>query len=405
MMRWGTISVAIIGSTAVLLVAQWVGMTSSEGIALAIPAVLAAVCVAALAAAVLGAVRVRSVATQVVLVALCSVTAVAMGAGFAAKSMFFHAHDIGALMVILVAAATVGILFALVLGHRLATETSSIGEAARRIGEGREPGSASPGGSLEFRSLSRELEIVSRSLAEARAKEQAVDRSRRELVAWVSHDLRTPLAGIRAMAEALEDGVVNDSETVRRYHRTMRVEVDRLADLVDDLFELSRINSGTLRLHVEAVSLTDLVSDALAAAAALAQHKGVRLEGRATGDTPEVQASAPEMARVLRNLLENAIRHTPSEGSVCIQTGKKEGLAFVSVEDECGGIPNNDIDRVFELAFRGEASRTPDDHGGGGLGLAIARGIVEAHSGQIDVSNKEGGCRFTIHLPLEQSVG
>jgi signal transduction histidine kinase len=179
----------------------------------------------------------------------------------------------------------------------------------------------------------------------------------------------------------------------------MRVETDRLAALVDDLFELSRINAGALSLHMERASLGDLVSDAIAATAATADARGVRLEGQLTSDAPELDLSVPEMARVLRNLLENAIRHTPSDGTVKVEAGIDDTNAYVAVADACGGIPEGEIGRVFDVAFRGQPARTPDN-GGAGLGLAIARGIVKAHNGEIDVHNQDGGCRFVVRLPL-----
>jgi signal transduction histidine kinase len=255
-------------------------------------------------------------------------------------------------------------------------------------------------GTRELASVAHELDQMAGDLADAHQRERALDSSRRELVAWVSHDLRTPLAGIRAMAEAIEDGVVSDAQTVARYHRGIRVEVNRLTGLVDDLFELSRINSGTLRLRLETVSLEELVSDTLASAAATARAKGVNLEGRFVTEPASLVLSAQEMSRVFRNLVENAIRHTPSDGSVFVEAGVLHDSAFVSVIDGCGGIPDGDLDRVFDLAFRGEAARTPGADGGAGLGLAIAKGIVDAHAGEIAVENGEAGCRFTVTLPL-----
>ena len=153
-------------------------------------------------------------------------------------------------------------------------------------------------------------------LEEARARERALDASRRELIAWVSHDLRTPLAGMRAIAEALEDGVVEDPDTAARYYRTLRIETERLAHLVDELFELSVIHAGALRLHMERASLSDLVSDAISASSASAGARRVRVQGRVEGRAPELLLAPSEVARVLRNLLDNAIRHTPSDGSV-----------------------------------------------------------------------------------------
>jgi signal transduction histidine kinase len=253
--------------------------------------------------------------------------------------------------------------------------------------------------------LARELETTSARLAEARAQAAAIEQSRRQLVAWVSHDLRTPLACIRAMVEALEDGIVDDDETVARYYRTMQREVGRLSGLVDDLFELSRIEAGALGLDLERVALDELVSEAVAGASVIAGAKGIQLRGAVGEPSPVVELSTPEMARVVRNLLDNAIRHTPAGGTVWIEAGLDEGgsSAVVSVRDACGGIPADDLDHVFEMAYRGDAARTPGS-AGAGLGLAVARGLVEAHQGTISVRNEGGGCRFTVRLPLSDST-
>jgi signal transduction histidine kinase len=314
--------------------------------------------------------------------------------------MFLADHDLQQLFVILLASGTAGVLVAISLGRRVLEASRSLGEATRRIGEGQVPSELERPSTAELAALATELETMSRRLDEARERERALDASRRELVAWVSHDLRTPLAGIRAMAEALEDGVVTDRETVARYHRTLRMEADRLAQLVDDLFELSIIQAGALHLEMERASLGDMVSDALAGASVLAETKGVRLEGRIDGAAPEIVLSTPGMSRVLRNLLENAIRLTPADGTVWVETGVVEDLAFVAVADQCGGIPETDLSRLFDPAFRGEVARTPRSDGSPGLGLAIARGIVEAHRGDISVRNEGRGCRFTVRLPL-----
>jgi signal transduction histidine kinase len=228
--------------------------------------------------------------------------------------------------------------------------------------------------------------------------ERALELNRRDLVAWMSHDLRSPLAGIRAMAEALEDGVVDDAQTVDLYHRNIRGESERLATMVDDLFELSRLHSGALTLTKQRVTLADVVAQAVPSMAALAATKLVRL----TGEVPDVAVDVDvrEVTRVLRNLLANAIRHTPEGGEVKLSGGVCRAAAQLSVEDECGGIPAPDLPRVFDIAFRGTAARTPSDHSGAGLGLAIACGIMAAHGGSIDVANIQGGCRFTLSTPL-----
>lgn len=401
MNRLLALSIAVTGAVVTGLTAARYGMSIHASLQLAAIAGGAAIATGVVGALVVHTLRERSVAIQLAVVCLTPVAAVAIGAVTSANSMFFSEHDLHTLFVVIVAAGTVGVVFSLFLGDRIARSSRALGLATSRIAEG-EVFTNEGRASLELAELGRGLEEMSVRLEEARERERAMDASRRELVAWVSHDLRTPLSGIRAMIEALEDGIVDDPETVARYHASIRKEADRLTGLVDDLFELSRINSGTLMLQMERASLGDLVSDALSSAGPTARLKGVKLEGNLMTEAAELDLSVPEMGRVLRNLLENSIRHTPADGTVTVEAGLEDEHAVVSVADSCGGIPDDDIDRVFDVAFRGAASRTPGDEGGG-LGLAIARGIVEAHNGSISVQNEGRGCRFRIVLPLSPS--
>jgi len=253
--------------------------------------------------------------------------------------------------------------------------------------------------------------VLGRSIArrsvwerEARARERAAEASRRELVAWISHDLRTPLAGIRAMAEALGDGVVSSPADLASYAARIRTETERLAAMVEDLFELSRITAGAIHLTLSAVPLRDVVSEAVAAQRPVAARRGVRVHAEPGERWPIVQGSDPELARVVRNLLANAIRHTPNGGDVVVAAGVDGREAWLRIDDACGGIPDADLGRVFEVAFRGSKARTPTTEdaqpAGAGLGLAIARGLVEAHHGRIQARNHGPGCRFEVRLPL-----
>ncbi|WP_314177572.1 sensor histidine kinase [Streptomyces winkii] len=247
----------------------------------------------------------------------------------------------------------------------------------------------------ELASLSRQLADTSARLSMSRERERALEASRRELVAWISHDLRSPLAGLRAMAEALEDGIAEDQS---RYHRQIRGEVERLSGMVGDLFELSRIQAGSLALSPSRISAYDLVSDAIAGADALAYESGVRLANDGVERVP-VEVDGKEMSRVLANLLINAIHRTPADGTVAVaaRLEKGEDAVVLSVTDGCGGIPPEDLPRVFDTGWRGTDARTPP--AGAGLGLAIVRGIVEAHKGRAAVRNVPGGCRFEVTLP------
>ena len=342
--------------------------------------------------------RSRRLARQAVVVVLVAIAGTMLGAVVAAKAMFVSTHDLKALFVILVGAGIVAVLAALHLGDEVDRASRALGDVTRGIGaDAAERPTVAPSAPEELTRLAHELDAMGQRLDEARAREQRVEQSRRELIAWVSHDLRTPLAGIRAMVEALNDGVVDDPETVARYLVTIQREADRLAALVDDLFELSRIQADALRLSFEPIALAELVSDTLASARVTAERKGVRLQGHVLDDAGVADLSIPEMARVLRNLLENAIRHTPAGGTITVEVVGRTDAVEVSVADGCGGIPSSDLDRVFELAYRGDTARSPG--GGAGLGLAIAKGLVEAHRGALTVRNEDRGCCFVVHLP------
>lgn len=327
----------------------------------------------------------RSARTLAWLAPVTAVVAVVVGVVATAQRMFLSSHDLGVVLVVCTSAGFVAVGIGLLLSRRV-----------------------------------DQIEEHSRDLAEQQARAEEAERTRRELVAWVSHDLRTPLAGMRAMTEALEDGVAPDPD---RYHRQLRTEVDRLTGMVDDLFELSRINAGALQLVRERISLTDVVGDVVAAAAPLAAARGVHLSAEArtagagsagsagstgvagdagtgsTAGTASISADERELRRAISNLVSNAIRHTPHDGVVNVSAAVIDDTAMVTVTDGCGGIPETDLGRIFEAGFRGDLARTPDPYGGAGLGLAIVQGIIEAHSGEVRVQNVSGGCQFEVLIP------
>jgi signal transduction histidine kinase len=413
-------AVAVVGVGAAALLAARGSMGASSTAGLLAWALGSAAVAAAVAAALLRVLRHARLAVQAGIAALAPVLAVTVALVGTATTMFISAHDLRALLVVTIAAGTVGLVTALALGQRVATASSSLGVLAQRIGDGGAvaagPGTAGREGPEEFVRLAAELDAALARLAETREQAAAAEESRRELVAWVSHDLRAPLAGIRAMVEALEAGTVDDPGTVARYHRTLGREADRLAGLVDDLFELCRIQAGTLDLDLEVIALEELIADAVAGVSVAAGAKGIAVRRDVAPRLPMVALSLPEMARVVHNLLDNAIRHTPPGGTIWVDAALDEDrqAALVSVRDACGGIPVPELPRVFELAYRGDGAfqRGNGDVGGngagesdGGLGLAVARGLVEAHRGEISVRNEGAGCRFTIRLPLATSPG
>lgn len=343
--------------------------------------------------------RHRSLVVSLTVVSTVTVTAMLSGTLAVAWAMLLSRHDLFVITTVVAMAAVVSLATALLLGRWVAARSQALTAAARSFGEGGRfpaPREGADDDPAELAALTRELAATSEKLAASRDRERALESSRRELVAWISHDLRTPLAGLRAMSEALEDGMVEDTG---RCLRQIRAEVERLNSMVGDLFELSRIHAGTLALTTHRVSLAELVDGALAGADPLARQSGVRLVGDSVAVPVEVDAS--EMTRVLGNLLVNAIRRTPADGTVAVHARGGDETVVLSVTDGCGGIPEEDLPRVFDTGWRGTHARTPP---GGGLGLAIVRGIVEAHNGTAAVRNVTGGCCFELTLPAAHAT-
>jgi signal transduction histidine kinase len=395
----GVLAVALIGAAGLELVS---GASVSDTVTLLGAAALGSLLASIIGWFVLRAMRERSIWVQVVVIALSSTLATIAGVLVAAEAMFISTDDLRTLLVVVVVSAAVAVGAAVQFSRSIDVGARQVGDLALRMGDGEPVDGAIGGAPSELTALASQLTEVSERLAASRRHERALEASRRELVAWVSHDLRSPLATIRAVAEALDDGVVEDPETVGRYHHQIRQDAERLSALVDDLFELSRINSGAVHLDRQVVRLRDLVGDVIIEARPQAEVKGIALVDRMS-ELPAIPVSSQELRRALHNLIDNAIRHTPPGGTVVVETLVDADGALLSIVDECGGIPDDDLSRVFDVAFRGDAARIKDQRGGG-LGLAIAKGLVEAHQGSIEVANQPLGCRFTVRLPLQPAT-
>jgi signal transduction histidine kinase len=235
------------------------------------------------------------------------------------------------------------------------------------------------------------------SLAERERSRVAAEATRRQMVAAVSHDLRTPLASLQLLVEAVDDEIV-DEETRRRYLATMRTNVDSLSTLIDELFELSRIEAGDIEWSIRQVELGMLVDETVAAMQPEAGAKGVEIRTQLGEGELRAKADPEKVQRVLFNLIRNAIRHTPADGSVTVRAKSDRAGVEIEVADTGDGIPAADRDRVFDAFFRGgeDASRSSD---GAGLGLAVSRAIVERHGGRIWLEPGEDGTRVRFSLP------
>ena len=369
-------------------------------------ALLCAVVVGGIGLFVLRLARGASMMAQLLVVVASAILSVAVGMVAASSAMYISSYDLIVMFAFTGASAIVSLGVALVLGRAFARNNNRLRMLARALGDGeRVAAPTTRSDTNEFATLAADLAETSDRLAKARDEVESIDASRRELVAWISHDLRTPLAGLRAMAEALEDNMAEDPQ---RFHRQMRSQVDHLSAMVDDLFELSKINSGALTLNMEPLSLYDLASDAVAELGALARSREISLIAPTGGDFMVV-GDPRELARVVGNLLMNAIQHSPPGSVISVST--RHGSAdevVLSVQDAGGGIPEADLSKVFQAGWRGTTARTPeqvwDGSPGAGLGLAIVHGIVEAHSGAVTVENVPGGSRFNVRLPRHEAA-
>ena len=319
------------------------------------------------------------------------VVAVAAGAAV----MFVSTHDAILALVIVVLGAVGAVRTTQLLADGLLGDIERLRETLAAVGEGvREP-APMPTGDDELAALTAAANTTIGRLADT-------ERGRRELVAALSHDLRTPITSLRLLTEAVEDGVVDGADRAR-YLGQMRTHVTVLSDLIDDLFELSRLEAGDVAWAVEQVRLDELVGSAVEAMRPEADSRMVRIMATLAGDGQLVAAGNPEhLRRVLFNLIQNAIRHTPADGSVTVSAEMAAGSVEVEVSDTGPGIPAPDRDRVFEPFYRGDAARTP---GGAGLGLAIARAIVEAHGGRIWLADAARGTRVRFSLPVTAPAG
>jgi signal transduction histidine kinase len=318
-----------------------------------------------------------------VAVALCNIIVTA-------QLMFISAHDLPLLVLLILFAAMIATGLGAALSHVFAQRVSALHQSAAAIATGDLSVRVPVVGDDELAALARTFNHMADQLAAGAVERERQEQARRELVAAISHDLRTPLASLHVMTEALADRVVDDEATTARYYDTMRTQIGQLTRLIEDLFSLSRLDAGADEMDMQPVAAAQLVADALAGHSPQAQARGVRLTQQVAPDVGHVLASQQQLTRVLDNLLVNALRHTPPGGEIRVSAGAAgAGVVRFTVADTGEGIAPSDLERVFERFYRGEKSRSRAS-GGAGLGLAIARGIVEAHGGTITIESALG---------------
>lgn len=316
-----------------------------------------------------------------------------------AEQMFASQHDLELAGVLLLFAGIIATTFGVFVATNISDTLNQLVDASRQIAAGQLQTRAAVNGRDEVAQMAVAFNEMAAELQKTADQRLELDNLRRDLIAWTSHDLRTPLTSIRAMVEALHDGLIDDPEMVHRYYRTIRADVIALNMLIDDLFELAQLEAGGMALEKQLHSLSDLVSDTLESFQVLAAQRGVVLTGEVGVGLDPVLLNAPKIGRVLANLLSNALRFVPAGGKVHVLAVRVAEGAKVVIQDNGPGFNEQDLPRVFEQFYRGEQSRSRAT-GGTGLGLAIARGIVEAHNGRIWAENGvNGGAVVGFVLP------
>lgn len=319
--------------------------------------------------------------------------------------MFASSHDLQLATILLLFATGIAMAFGYFFSSALTDRLGELRQAAQAIASGDLGTRISMPGRDEIAELSLSFNDMARQLEQAAQRQQEAEAIRRDLIAWASHDLQTPLASIRLSLEALSDGVVDDPDTVERYLATARREVGALSNLIDELSQLAQLDAGGLTLQPGDYSISDLVSDTLEGFATVAGRQGVRLSGQVEPGLNTVRMDPNYTGRVLNNLVANAIRHTPAGGYVEIRVSSTPHEIQLEVLDSGEGIPPPDLPMVFDKFYRGDKSRSRAT-GGAGLGLAIARGIVLACGGKIWVESNPGELTrfaFTIPQPVEKA--
>ena len=318
---------------------------------------------------------------------------------FSAQLMFASGHDLTLAIILLLFASGIAMILGYFFSGTVTERILSLKSAAEEIATGNLETRVPVTGRDELSALAISFNQMAGQLQAADQKQRELETLRRDLVAWASHDLQTPLTSMRAILEALADGVVDEPETVNRYLKTAQRDVLSLSTLIDDLFQMSQLDAGGFPLNRAPSSLGDLVSDTLESFSELAHRQSITLDGHIDPRVDPVFMDTQAVGRVLNNLIGNALRHTPAGGAIQVRARRSELGVEVSVQDTGEGIRAEDLPHVFERFDRGEKSRNRGT-GGAGLGLAIARGIVRAHGGDIRVESEAGkGTQFTFTLP------
>ena len=324
-----------------------------------------------------------------------------------ARLMFISDHDFYLTTALLIFASLIATGFGVSITTHLTQRITHLSSAAQNLAQGQFDMRLDVQGSDEIAQLAHTFNWMTESLAKIDEQKRMIDQTRRDLIAWVSHDLRTPLAAMRAMLEAVDDGVVDDKETHDRYIKNCLNEIGNLSHLINDLFELTKIDTGELVLDKEPASLEILITDTISSLKPHAAKQGIQLNAQITEPVQKANVDSLKIQQVLHNLIDNAIRYTVKGDTVTVSLQMEAENVMVSVHNPGKTIDPEHLPYIFESFYRVEKSRKPDRDGrrGTGLGLTIAQRFVEAHGGRIWVeSEAQQGTTFSFSLPIAGSA-
>lgn len=347
----------------------------------------------------------RSLRWTLVTIVLITVALVLINVWVTAHLMFISQHDLVLTVALLMFAGLTAVAFGLFVAHTITDRIDRLVKATTSLGLGQLDARLPVDGHDELAILAQTFNTMVTNLEQADAQRRILEEARQTLIAGISHDLRTPLTSIQVMLEAMTDGVVTDTATVQEYMTRSLAELRHLGQLIDDLFDLAKLDAGQLEMRFDPSSLSDLISDVVSSMNAQARQKQVTLFGSATPEVDPVEMAPDKIQRVLVNLLGNALRYTPPQGQIAINACRDGDQVRVDVYNTGSAIKPEHVPHIFSTFYRGEPSRARDDDGyrGTGLGLAIARGFVEAHHGRIWAhSAPEKGTTFSFTLPTRQ---
>ncbi len=321
---------------------------------------------------------------------------------FAGQVMFINLDPIVLkdTAIMLIFATVISLAFNLMGHSRMVRNLHRLHQSAVQIGAGNLHVRTEVDGRDEIAQLGSQFNQMAHNLEQAEEERAQLEKMRRDLIAWVSHDLRTPLTSIRAIVEALNDGLVTDEADTKRYYNTILQDITGLNNLINELFEMAQLEAGKTDFPLSPSSISDVIHLSADSLRPVAMQNNITIREEVAADIDPVCANVEKLGRVLNNIISNALKYTPEGGTITVAATRIKQMATISISDTGAGFDPADIPYLFDQFYRGDNARGRTKSGSAGLGLAIARSIVHAHGGTIEASNNvDGGATITFTIP------